>query len=393
MITALAGVILLGVTAAGPGLSTPDLPALIADLRSPDVEVRRKAAFVLYNEARLAEKYLSQLIEAYADPDPTVRASLASFFAVTGPKAKAAVPLLLNDAKAKDAHLRRRVVNALGLIQSESDVVVPVLMALVDDADPGAKGTSRVGVMAVRALSWHGPQARSAVPFLLDALKARSEEKDIRNAIIHALGKIGGDHPLLVPTLLAHLDGKLELFLREAAVIALGRLGSQAKSAIPKIAALIDLEEPEARWTRERAIWALGEMGDEVDDSVVRKLLPLLKAKTDDPVRITVIRTLGKLGPKHAKMIVPGLIDVLAEMPNIAIPSLAAMGKEAVAPLIPFVDDYRDENFQICVLRTLALIGPPAKDALPALQKVLKESRDERVLDLAREAVQKIERR
>jgi len=73
-----------------------------------------------------------------------------------------------------------------------------------------------------------------------------------------------------------------------------------------------------------------------------------------------------------------------------ALEALGANGSAAVPALIKALDD-EDRDGRRVAARVLGEIGPAAKDALPALQKLLHESEDLKVQRSAKEAIERIQ--
>lgn len=93
-------------------------------------------------------------------------------------------------------------------------------------ADP----SSTVRIQGAYGLSLHGPEARPALPALVDAL--HSSDTLLRMQAALALGAIGPGARDAVPPLTAALDDP-EWSVRRQAAMALGRIGPEAESAAP----------------------------------------------------------------------------------------------------------------------------------------------------------------
>jgi HEAT repeat protein len=104
------------------------------------------------------------------------------------------------------------------------DKTAAELEAMLHSAEPtvqmqGAFGLSRLG-----------PEARAAVPALIEALKGK--DTLVRAHAALALGRIGPQASPAVPVL-TELLGDPEWTVRRQAALALGRIGSEARMAIP----------------------------------------------------------------------------------------------------------------------------------------------------------------
>ncbi len=120
--------------------------------------------------------------------------------------------------------------------------------------------------VAAEALGGIGPEAKAAVPALIEALK--DPEGDVRREAAQTLGQIGPEAKAAVPALSEALKDT-EWEVRSGAGRALGGIGPEAKAAIP---ALIEASKDEYGRDREaadEALWEIteGESGDREDDA------------------------------------------------------------------------------------------------------------------------------
>ena len=90
---------------------------------------------------------------------------------------------------------------------------------------------------------------------------------------------------------------------RDAAALALGKIGPEAKFAVPRLTELLIDES-----VRETAAWALGEIGSAAK-SATPALITLLK---NEWVRQTAASSLGHIGPA-AKAAIPALTELLED--------------------------------------------------------------------------------
>ena len=111
-----------------------------------------------------------------------------------GPKAKAAVPALMESLQDKDFKVRRVAMDALGSIGPEAKAAVPALTEVLK-----CKGKIR-RVRAASALGRIGPEAKTAVPALTELLK--DKDSNVKSAALWALGQIGPEAKAAVPALL-----------------------------------------------------------------------------------------------------------------------------------------------------------------------------------------------
>ena len=233
---------------------------------------------------------------------------------------------------------------------------------------------------------------------LIEALKV--PDNDVRVNVIWALGKIGPQARAAVPELMEALGDK-DWKVRFPAAWALGRIGPDAVETIPSlihalgdrkvdvrreavqalgwigsqanevVPALIgSLKDPDAD-IRFKAALTLGEFG-----SMAKAAVPALIDALDDPdelVRRFVPQALGGIGP-DAKDAVPALILGFKdkEVSTYAPSALGKIGKVAVPALIDALKD-EDQNVRNKSASALGYIGPDAKAAVPDLIRLAKE--------------------
>ncbi len=286
-----------------PALALPaeaaDLAAEVAQLGSAD-EGPRLAAGAALRDAAAAElgpfaaTLLSRLEQ---EPSRLVRRELAWAMGNTG---EAGSPLLGRLVavyqRDKDDDVRRNLLRAFGQIEPTSKEVIDLLI--------GELGPSVLGRSAVPVFGALGRSALSAVPALTEVLRWDDSSSRVSAAI--ALGEILAASPLSpassdpLPAAVLALTrslGDLHLDVRQQSAQALGKIGPAAASAVPALAAVLDLEDGETSDSslHRYAAWSLGEMG-----KLALPAVPSLRhcfANDADPfTRKTAEAALRKLG-------------------------------------------------------------------------------------------------
>jgi HEAT repeat protein len=179
------------------GLIGPDskqaVPLITQYLEDESEGTRAWAAFAL---ARILDDSKSQvpvLVELWKDALPPdqqyVRYEVAQALDLLGPDSRPARDLLLEALldKSTETDTRERVVNALGHLASDADVIVPKLVALMERP---AKGRDRIENCenCARALGMLGPAAKAAIPALRKLL--HDDDNFVVKAATLALEKI-----------------------------------------------------------------------------------------------------------------------------------------------------------------------------------------------------------
>lgn len=251
----------------------------------------------------------------------------------------------LNDFDTSKRHRALRVVEGMGTNG------IPDLIRMLKLKDPMSKsdtdlvGNSICRWSAAHALGQLGPQARSAIPHLVNSLE---------------------DH---VP--------EVRYFSAEA----LGRIGAEAKDAIPKLMAL----KANDRDCGIFAEWAVEEIQSKPHSEAVLNAMARATTNHDDAIAEPAVVFLCDGG--RASLAMPPLLEMLsvkgsgpykysgswAIYPTYAAERIAMLGpygKEAVGPLTAALNA-SDALVRLNAARALGEIGPEAKPALPVLLAML----------------------
>jgi HEAT repeat protein len=268
-------------------------------------------------------------------------------------------------------------------------------------AEIGSPDRSK-GENAMRTCLMFGPdRAYEALPAIMKVLQTHNAsyplDVSIRVNGAIAVGVIIGmandpdpkhvqDSVLLMTRLLSDREG----IVRYRAAEALGRIGPDAKAAIPKLLEII--EDPTTWETRLAVCAALGAIA--VDEK--NQLAPpvavqsaLFKRLSDSAsrVRLAAIQSLTFLGkpadPKHNENLIKALGQVAQRDPDATVRIWAVMAimgcGEITEPLVTEIAKmlkHKEMSARIQATQALATLGPKAKTSVPALVAALDDRQD-----------------
>ena len=266
------------------------------------------------------------------EPNHEQRSQAAQALGQIGKDARAAIPALIEALRDPHQSVRFHAIRALGQMEPDRRLVIPALMPLLHDnyglaAEVAADLLKKLG------------GGRAMVDELIKELQAAVDFK-LRVAAIVSLGKCGSDAEIAVSTLVESL-GDENIFVRNQSAVALGRIGPAAHPAVPALLkALWDQDKRVAESTTE-AMMMIGSPAD-----AVHELINMLKTAKSAQQRGTAAHCLGRMGASAQKA-VPALIEACG-----------------------------DSKLEVCILATEALgrIGPAAHEAAPALTELIKDS-------------------
>jgi len=280
------------------------------------------------------------------DDQPYVREWAAHGLGRIGPRAKAAVPALINALEDDYYNVRHAAAEALGDIGVATAPVVEALVRRLEDEK------SYVRTCATRALAEFGPKARAAIPALLKHL----EDADA----LRALGKIGLD-PAHAPTLAARLRTGAP-FQAQLGEVLTG-LGA---AAVPLLTPLLDEENEE---TRALAAETLGKIGP--DAAAAAPALRKRLRDTSSRVQIAAADALGRIGPGAAAAISDLDRLLLGKISRVQIAAAAALlrieeSRRGLDCLLDALDasEYELHSAAFCAL---FYAGACARSAVPRL--------------------------
>lgn len=272
-----------------------------------------------------------------------------------------ALPVLRVAAKDTDPKIREWGIYGISKICYQAPEVKPLLIeALNDEAMP-------VRYEAVRALGAMGAGAQDALPVMIKA--ANDEDWRMRYIVTHQLGWICSTEEC-IDFLLEGMESE-RYVIREQAVRALAYWDIDAGKALPALYKAAVYEEPAIQYTAVKAIRRIG-----TDDEYIPEIIDVLHdgeflADNQD------VDLPDKFSYDLMSTLKQGLVNEDAETRAKTakiIGSMGLRGAEAVNVLIETLDDSNRDVVHSVVI-ALGSIGPPARDAIPILEKMLEHDK------------------
>ncbi len=349
-----------------------DLPALIQALKSKDARLRGAAAEDLGQIGPLAKAALPALVLVLQDSDDFVRLLAAEALLRIEPKQQEALTTLVKALKHPDSAVRASAAEALGFIGHWARPATADLSAtMLTDKDALTRGS------AATALSSIKPEAASAIPALVKALK--DPDEGVRFWAAGALPQFGRQTRIALPAL-AEAVKSSEAPVRYSAYLGLRWFGDAG------VAALCDALRNKSAPDREEYAYMLSKIGTRTKASFPT-LLPFLWDR-DREVRFNSAMALSLLDQERgADPAVTVLCQLLREhdwekfggsaLGNNLIDALATFGskaRQAVPLLCQLMENYYARKEAAIAL---GRIGPQAQAAVPLLKKAMKEESSE----------------
>ena len=340
-------------------------------------------------------KPLSAWVKQLTDPTPANRTAAAEAIRKFGKDGSPALDAILAAAKDTDSKVRAEAVLTLNHLPADPKAV-PILIAALKDESPDVRLKT---TYVLQRYAYLVPQSKAAIKPLLAAMEDSSPR--VRSNAASALAGFGPAAKEGVPALTTALDDK-DSSMRAGAALTLGRIGPEAKAATTKLIELLRAEpkagEPKSLFedvVRRNAAMALGRITRGTDVAVA----PLIAALDDKGLEVGVYAAiaLGEIGPAAKAAVGPlqGFIQTEKDA-RIRIHAAAALmridpqfAKSSIEILVAALTDER-MFVRHNALTALEGLGPLAKEAMPALQKLLQDP-NKAIQDDAARAIKKID--
>lgn len=213
---------------------------------------------------------------------------------------------------------------------------------------------------ATLALARIGPDARDAIPPLMNLLAERSQYEYVRAGAAFALGCIHEDPERVVPLLAQTLESELASVRRHSAR-ALGRFGPYARSAVPQMLSQLRPEDPIFRIDLAESLWLVAK-----HERAVPFLVEQVRAG-NTPGGFEAAEALGRVAAENADLAVPALVEALgssnADISRSAARSLARLGS-TVLPRLADAASSSPVNVRRNAIEAYAWMGPAGASGL-----------------------------
>jgi HEAT repeat protein len=326
------------------------LPLLIDALKDSDPAVRREAIWAVVNipgDEKLIRPVLDQ---AFGDDDTYVRGQAVVGLGLIGFRAIDQLEKALQD---KAVEVRLQAIKGLVRLNPTFTRALPAIRPALKDQSPAVRLTAVAGLVRF---------GEDAVPLLIEAFK--DDNTEVWKMAKKVLLEIEVPEDRLLERMLKALEDN-DKFVRQGAVYVMARF--KAKGVGPLVKALKDPDPG----VQAMAADALDDIARIDAESVRPKIAILAEAATtsaNDKLRRNALMALTTIhGFKDREY---------QTTPAKAVPDL--------------IDMLSDADKRWGAIKTLEAIGPPAKDALPALKKLLTDS-DLNVSTAAADALKRID--
>ena len=349
------------------------IPALRAALTDPEFPVRFAAAWALVRvDTRGGETNAAAvpvLIEGLDQTGDAIRVEASQCLMLAGPVAKSAVPALkkLSGSPKSEPQLEAAIALA-GIDPKGAAETVPALTEGLKSEPDSEPKVSRIAwwldyevepraIRIAKVLAELGPVAKSAVTELIKRYDAK--DPHLRLHAAEAVGRVDSEQAPKAAKALIKLmrDADFDFYrVRVNSLAAIRRIGPAAKSVAPTLLSMIE----EERDVREHAALTLIVVDPDGAQPAFEWFRKALAAEA------TV--------NSHA---------LIARLPEIGV---------AAKPLVPeLIVALKSNYYQKDAIRSLAAIGPGAKDALSELKKLAEDGPRPEIKWLAAAAIKKIE--
>jgi HEAT repeat protein len=330
-------------------LDAGDVPVLRQALKGKTAEARTYAVRQLGHLGPKAKEAQLDLTESLKDAKGDFRHLVVLALVAIDPDKFGGIAGQLAALTDEEAGLRQRGALALTESHEEGKMAIPALIALLNDKDAQVRVAALLALEKIGA----GTKAKDAVSATAKLLK--DSEANVRVAAVLLLAKIGKEPDAFLPQLIESLKDE-NSDVRANTLVVLGMQGRNAKDAVGQLRRSLVLKE-EGK-DRALVLWSIGKIGPDAK-AAVPDLIQMLKEQ-DENRRVPILDALAGIG----KPAVSPLVDALKERdPWIrlgAVQALEKMGPTAKGAIGPLSGRYTGDP--------MPEIRSAAKKALAAIQ-------------------------
>jgi len=272
------------------------LPLIIGFLKSQHQSARWSAAFALGEICEDPNRIAKLLCRLLDDSDPEIVLLALNSLKNCEDIARCNVQLLGKLTQFENSQVRIAALEILGKIGSDARELLPTITKALESAEDPlrtwlAGAYWRIGGAAGKAVSVlivelrgpnggtacdiigeMGPIAKDAIPELISIIQDVDRDADVSWAAIDALGSIGSDAAIAVPSLIRAL-ARESCILPDAAISALSRIG---RASIPKLIEALSDPNDQVRECSADAVSRFGQAAI----AAVPSLEPLLRSES-----------------------------------------------------------------------------------------------------------------
>ncbi len=348
------------------GLSAKDaVPNLIVAAGDVDEQVRSSAMIALGEIGPAADSAVPLLIRRIHESQSDVEIGNARQ-ALVG-IGRPAVPELMNHLAHDEAANKIRLVGVLGHIGPDAGAAVPLLTTELDAARPGSTYSGYL----IDALGHIGPAAKPAAPalsrILAGGFSGKAELSELLAPLSVALTRIGEPPVAFLLERLSSRDRELRLLAPEL----LGRIGPRTMASSAKLSAILDNRGEPADFRLRvaialgridpdspRVVPALVEAIDHDPPRAIRALIEL-----GPRAAAAVPRLVALLGVDDKNV-----ADRPSRLALLALPQIDPEGLQCLPAVIHAFESHMDHTRAFAAY-ALAEFGPPARASVPSLMR------------------------
>lgn len=355
-------------------IGTPAAIALKPLVRDDDIEVQRRVAYVLQKIAPEAGTVSGVLQPAVADSNPEKAAMAAATLLKIQAGNRNAISKLLSLLKSSESRTRSLSCHAIAKVGPHAAPLVPALIAALHDPNP------QVRADAAESLGAIGPPASPATAALVEAATSTHPAIDyghelmgmdstIQQAAISALGKIGSGASAAVPTLAKMLADPKNSYRAGYILEALESMKDAAAPAVPVI--ISQLENNQI--AKDKLLSVINSIGPKAVPAI--PALQKIVADRRSIYRTQAFKTILSLEANNSKK--RALIQLylndsdlrLKDAATVAFSQIPATVESSSASLATLLEGLKASQWNIKMnsIRALGNVGPPAAEALPKM--------------------------